>query len=166
MDKLGADFYFTVETHQGPPRREAARYPAADRCRGDFVGVVDLVEMKALVWPETDESLGPPTRAGHPGDLRREAERVPRSADRGVADADEELMEKYLEGEEITEDEIKAAIRKLTLNSGMVPDPLRLRVQEQGCQPMLDAVVDYLPSRSTSRRSTVEPSRRREDRLP
>ncbi|MEZ5298040.1 MAG: elongation factor G [Ilumatobacteraceae bacterium] len=112
-----------------------------------FIGMVDLVRMKALLWLDTDEKdLGATYElAGHPRRHGRPGQPVPRRDDGDLATEDEELMEKYLGGEEISEDEIKAAIRKGTLEHSFVPILCGSSFKNKGVQPMLDAVIDFLP---------------------
>ena len=115
----------------------------------DFSGVVDLVEMKAKVW-SAEAKLGEKydvlELSTLPADLQEKAEEYRTKLLEAVAETDEALLEKYLGGEELTVDEIKAAIRKLTINSEAYPVLCGSAFKNKGVQPMLDAVIDYLPS--------------------
>lgn len=110
-----------------------------------FVGVVDLIGMKAIVWEE--ETLGARYHFEEiPEDLKDLAAEYREKLLEAIADVDETIMEKYLEGEEITEEEIKAAIRKGTINLDFFPVLCGSAFKNKGVQPLLDAVVDFLPS--------------------
>jgi elongation factor G len=116
----------------------------------DFIGVVDLLTMKALVWPgdaKGDVTMGASYETREiPADLQEKAEQYRHELVEAVAEASEELTEKYLEGEELTLEELKAGIRKLTVNSEIYPVFCGSAFKNRGVQPMLDAVIDYLPS--------------------
>ena len=116
----------------------------------DFVGVVDLLEMKAYVWPgdsKGDVTMGAEYETREiPADLQAKAEEYRAELIEAVAESSEELMEKYLEGEELTIDELKAGIRQLTINGEAFPVLCGSAFKNRGVQPMLDAVIDYLPS--------------------
>lgn len=150
MDKIGADFYFTVDTIK---KRLGARPLVIQLPIGsesDFVGVVDLVEMRALVWPgdaKGDVTMGAKYEVQEiPADLKDKADEYRAELLEAVAETDEALLEKYLGGEELTVAEIKKAIRKMVLNSELYPVLCGSAFKNRGVQPMLDAVVDYLPS--------------------
>ncbi|KUG54084.1 MULTISPECIES: elongation factor G [Kocuria] len=150
MDKLGADFYFTVDTIINRLKAKPLVMQLPIGSESDFVGVVDLVHMKALVWEgdsKGDVSLGASYKTEEiPADLQERAEQYRAELVENVAEADDELMEKYLGGEELTIDEIKAGVRKLTIASEAYPVFCGSAFKNRGVQPMLDAVVDYLPS--------------------
>ncbi|PZR54858.1 elongation factor G [Xylanimonas oleitrophica] len=150
MDKLGADFYFTVDTIVNRLKAKPLVIQLPIGAENDFVGVVDLVTMKALVWPgdaKGDVSMGAKYETQDiPADLVEKAEQYRAELIEAVAEADEELLEKYLGGEELTEAEIKAGIRKLTITSEAFPVLCGSAFKNRGVQPMLDAVIDYLPS--------------------
>ena len=112
----------------------------------DFDGVVDLVEMKAITWRGKVEVGAEPTIEEIPADLMERAEQYREQLLDTVAETDEELMERYFGGEELTIDEIKSAIRKLTINSEVYPVLCGTAYRNKGVQPLLDAVVDYLPT--------------------
>ncbi|OMH24428.1 translation elongation factor G [Tersicoccus phoenicis] len=150
MDKLGADFYFTVDTIVNRLGAKPLVMQLPIGAENDFVGVVDLLSMKAFVWP--GDAKGDVTMGAHyetqeiPADLRERAEQYRADLVETVAEASDELMEKYLEGEEITVEELKAGIRTLTVNSKVYPVLCGSAFKNRGVQPMLDAVIDYLPS--------------------
>jgi elongation factor G len=150
MDKLGADFYFTVQTIKDRLGAEPLVIQLPIGSENDFVGVIDLVEMRALVWPgdaKGDVTMGAKYEIEEiPADLQAKAEEYRHHLVERVAESDDELMEKYLGGEELTVDELKAGIRKLTVNSELYPVLCGSAFKNRGVQPMLDAVVDYLPS--------------------
>ena len=150
MDKLGADFYFTVDTII---KRLGAKPLVIQLPIGfehTFTGVVDLVEMKAMVWPgdsKGDVTLGAEYETVEiPEELKAKAEEYRATLIEGVAEANEELLEKFLNGEEISIPEIKAGIRQLTIAGAAYPVLCGSSFKNRGVQPMLDAVVDYLPS--------------------
>ncbi|WP_166845641.1 elongation factor G [Isoptericola sp. BMS4] len=146
MDKLGADFYFTVQTIIDRLKAKPLVIQLPIGAENDFTGVVDLVSMKALVW-HGETKLGETYETEEiPADLQEKAEQYRGELIEAVAETDEELLEKYLGGEELTEAEIKAGIRKLTVNSEAFPVLCGSAYKNKGVQPMLDAVVDYLPS--------------------
>ncbi|MGA1453099.1 MAG: elongation factor G [Pontimonas sp.] len=150
MDKLGADFYFTVDTIIKRLGAKPLVIQLPIGFESSFVGVVDLVEMKALVWPgdaKGDVSMGASYETQEiPDDLKAKAEEYRAQLLEGVAESSEELLEKYLSGEELTIDEIKAGIRQLTIAGDAYPVLCGSSFKNRGVQPMLDAVVDYLPS--------------------
>ena len=146
MDKLGADFYFTVKTMvdrlgatplvpQLPIGQESA-----------FTGVVDLLRMKALMWRGETQKGEDYTVEDIPADLQEKAEEYRHALVETVAESNDELMEKYLEGEELTIDELKGRHPRADDFGHGQPGHLRHGVQNKGVQPMLDAVVDFLPS--------------------
>ena len=150
MDKMGADFYFTVQTIIDRLGAKPLVMQLPIGAESDFVGVVDLLEMKAYVWPgdaKGDVTMGAEYETREiPADLQAKAEEYRAELIEAVAESSEELMEKYLEGEELTIDEIKAAIRQLTINGEAFPVLCGSAFKNRGVQPMLDAVIEYLPS--------------------
>ncbi|OJX65578.1 MAG: translation elongation factor G [Micrococcales bacterium 73-13] len=150
MDKLGADFYFTVDTIIKRLGAKPLVLQLPIGAESSFVGVVDLVEMRALVWPgdaKGDVTMGAKYEVQEiPADLVEKADEYRNILLETVAETSEELLEKYLGGEELTVAEIKAAIRRLTVNSELYPVLCGSAFKNRGVQPMLDAVVDYLPS--------------------
>lgn len=150
MDKLGADFYYTVETIIKRLGAKPLVIQLPIGFESSFVGVVDLIEMKARVWPgdsKGDVTLGASYETQDiPEDMKAKAEEYRAQLIEGVAEANEELLEKFLSGEEPTIDEIKAGIRQLTIAGEAYPVLCGSSFKNRGVQPMLDAVVDYLPS--------------------
>ena len=150
MDKLGADFYFTVDTIKDRLGAEPLVIQLPIGAENDFVGVIDLVEMRALVWPgdaKGDVTMGAKYEVQEiPADLQAKADEYRHHLIERVAESDDALMEKYLGGEELTVAEIKAGIRQLTVTSTLYPILCGSAFKNRGVQPMLDAVVDYLPS--------------------
>ncbi|NUU07000.1 elongation factor G [Leifsonia sp. C5G2] len=150
MDKLGADFYFTVDTIVSRLGAKPLVMQLPIGSESDFVGVVDLIEMRALVWPgdaKGDVTMGAKYEVQEiPADLKDKAEEYRAKLIETVAETDDALLEKFFGGEEITVPEIKAAIRKLTVNNEIYPVLCGSAFKNRGVQPMLDAVIDYLPS--------------------
>ncbi|WP_042406239.1 elongation factor G [Corynebacterium jeddahense] len=146
MDKLGADFFFTVSTIVDRLGAKPLVMQIPVGAEDDFDGVIDLLEMKALMWPGKVETGTPPQITEIPDDLKAKAEEYREKLLETVAESDEELMEKYFGGEELTMEEIKGAIRKLTVNSEVYPVFCGSAYRNKGIEPILDAVVDYLPS--------------------
>ena len=150
MDKLGADFYFTVQTiiDRLGARPLVVQLPIG--AESDFIGVVDLLEMKAYVWPgdaKGDVSMGASYEVQDiPADLVEKAEQYRAELVEAVAEANEELMEKYLEEGELTIPEIKSGIRQLVISGEAFPVLCGSAFKNRGVQPMLDAVIEYLPS--------------------
>ena len=150
MDKLGADFYFTVDTIINRLGAKPLVIQLPIGAESEFEGVVDLVEMRALTW--RGDSKGDVTMGAKyevepiPADLQEKAEEYRAMLIEAVAEASDELMNKYLEGEELTTEEIKAGIRHLTINSLIYPVLCGSAFKNRGVQPMLDAVVAYLPN--------------------
>ena len=151
MDKLGANFDFSVQTirdrlHATPI---VLNFPIGSE--SSFSGVVDVLQMRAVRFPEKDAN-GKDTRGAVveyeeiPEDLVGRAEELRAELIETVAEADDELMEKYLEGEELSVDELKRGIRKLTVAGEAFPVLAGSAFKNKGVQPMLDAVLDYLPS--------------------
>ncbi len=150
MDKLGADFYFTVETIIKRLGAKPLVIQLPIGFENTFEGVVDLVEMRALTWrgdSKGDVELGAKYDIEEiPADMVEKAAEYRTALLEAVAETDDALMEKYFGGEELTVAEIKAAIRKLTVASEIYPVLCGSAFKNRGVQPMLDAVVDYLPS--------------------
>ncbi len=150
MDKLGADFYFTVDTIKDRLGAEPLVLQLPIGAESDFVGVIDLVYKRALVWEgdaKGDVTLGAKYEIQEiPADLAEKAEEYRQHLVERVAESDDDLMEKYLEGGEVSPEELKAGIRKLTISSEVYPVLCGSAFKNRGVQPMLDAVVDYLPS--------------------
>lgn len=150
MDKLGADFYFTVDTIINRLGAKPLVLQLPIGAESSFEGVVDLVEMRALTWrgdAKGDVKMGAQYEIEEiPADLKERADEYRAKLLETVAESDDELLEKYFGGEELTVAEIKAAIRKMTVNSELYPVLCGSAFKNRGVQPMLDAVIDYLPS--------------------
>ena len=150
MDKMGADFYFTVDTIVSRLGAKPLVMQLPIGAEADFVGVVDLLSMKAFVWPgdaKGDVTLGAEYEVQDiPADLKEKAEEYRAQLVETVAESDEALLEKYFDGQELTIDEIKGAIRKLVVKNEIFPVFCGSAFKNRGIQPMLDAVVDYLPN--------------------
>jgi elongation factor G len=146
MDKLGADFYFTVDTIVNRLKAKPLVIQLPIGAENDFIGVVDLVEMRALVWRGETEMGAKYDIEEIPADLQDRAEQFRSELLEAVAETDDDLLEKFLGGEELTVAEIKAGIRKLTISGEAFPVLCGSAFKNKGVQPMLDAVVDYLPS--------------------
>src|SRR5215211_2725884 len=151
MDRIGADFKMTlgqIESKLGG-NPVAAQIPIGAEDR--FKGVIDLVKMKAITYK--DETMGADYIVGDiPAEMMAEAQEYREKLIEKVSEHDDKLLEKYLGGEEITEEEIKAALRSRTITSvreeptAFVPVICGSAFKNKGVQPLLDAVVDYLPS--------------------
>jgi elongation factor G len=150
MDKLGADFYFTVDTIINRLKATPLVLQLPIGAENDFVGVIDLVEMNAKVWPgdaKGDVTMGAKYETTEiPAELADRAAEYRTKLLEAVAETDDALLEKYFGGEELTIDEIKSGIRKLTIAGDAYPVLCGSAFKNRGVQPMLDAVVDYLPS--------------------
>ncbi len=145
MDRVGADFHRGVSMIRDRLKANAVPLQLPIGSEEQFRGVIDLVGMKAMLWD--DDSLGARYRTEEiPAELREEADRYRESLLEAVADTDEGLLEKFLEGKEITESEIRKAVRAATLTIKIVPVLCGTAFKNKGVQPLLDAVVDYLPS--------------------
>ena len=150
MDRIGANFYRTVDMVKDrlqavPAVIQLPIGAGGPESNKPFVGLIDLVKMKALVW--RDEELGAKwDEVDIPADQIDEANSYREQLLETIATSDDAFMEKYLGGEEVTEAEIKAAIRKGTLAFDFVPILCGSAFKNKGVQPMLDAVVDFLPS--------------------
>ncbi|MBU3061374.1 elongation factor G [Nocardia sp. NEAU-G5] len=146
MDKLGADFYFTVQTIKDRLGAKPLVIQLPIGAENDFEGIVDLVEMNAKVW-KGETKLGESYEVVEiPADLKERAEEYRQALMETVAESDEALLEKFFGGEELSIEEIKGAIRKMTVNSELYPVLCGSAFKNKGVQPMLDAVIDYLPN--------------------
>ncbi|MCX2729002.1 elongation factor G [Saccharopolyspora sp. NFXS83] len=146
MDKLGADFYFTVKTIRERLNATPLVLQLPIGTESDFEGVVDLVSMKALTW-RGDVKKGESYEIEPiPEDLVESANSYREQLVEAVAETDEALMEAYFGGEELTTEQIKGGIRKLTVERTAFPVLCGTAFKNKGVQPMLDAVVDFLPS--------------------
>ncbi len=146
MDRVGADFY-EVE-RQIKERLKANPIPIQlpIGAEDNFKGVVDLVEMKAYVW-EDEAAMGSKYEVVDiPAELQEKAEEYREKLIEAVSETDDELMEKYLNGEELSVDEIKKGIKAGCLSLDLVPMTCGTAFKNKGVQPLLDAVVDYMPA--------------------
>lgn len=144
MDATGADFFMSVDTIRERLRANAVPIEIPIGAEDKFVGVVDLITMKANIYKN---ELGTEfTVEDIPSDLVEVAEKYRAELLENIAEHDEELMEKYLEGEELTQEEIKRAIRTATIANAMNPVLCGSAYKNKGVQPLLDAIVDYMPA--------------------
>jgi len=144
MDRVGADFFRCVDMIRDRLDATVALVQLPIGAESDFKGVVDLVEMNALVW---DEGMGESFETTEiPADLQADAEHWRHELIDVVSQFDENVLEKYVGDEEITADDLRTAIRTGTLASQVVPVLCGSAFKNKGVQPLLDAVVDYLPS--------------------
>jgi elongation factor G len=147
MDRVGADFDRCVAMMRDRLDAVPAILQLPIGAESDFRGVIDLVAMKAIVWPLDDDTEGATFETVEiPDDYAEAAAAARHELLETVAPVDDNLLEKYLEGEELTVDELKAAIRTGTLAFDFVPVLCGSAFKNKGVQPMLDAVVDYLPA--------------------
>ncbi len=174
MDKVGADFFMSTASIKQKLGARPVPIQVPIGAEETFVGIVDLVTMKAYVWLE--ETLGAKyEERAIPEDLKEISEKYRHELLEACADFNEDVMHKYLEGKlaDITVDEIKKALRKGTISGGMVPVICGSSFKNKGVQPMLDAVVDFLPSpmdvpaiKGTVPGSGVEETRTADDTAP
>ncbi len=146
LDRTGADFYMCVGMIRERLNATALVLQIPIGAEGDFRGVVDLVRMKALVWPEDTQKGEAYDIVDIPADLQDQADEYRAMLLETISEADDDMMEKYLEGVEPTEAELHAAIRRATLADKLTPILTGSAFKNKGVQPMLDAVVEYLPS--------------------
>jgi elongation factor G len=145
LDRTGADFYMCVDMIKDRLKANALVLQLPIGNESDFIGIIDLVRMKAVVW--NGEDLGASFEVTDiPADLLERAEEYRNTMLEEIASHDEVLMERYLEGEELSDDELRAAIRKMTIAGDAVPILCGTAFKNKGVQTLLDAVVDFLPS--------------------
>jgi elongation factor G len=145
IDKMGADFEHAIDTI----RKRLSAKPVAIQIpigqEDKFKGVVDLMSMKAILWK--DETMGAEYVTEEiPADLKKKAEAFHAQLVETIAENDDEVLHKFLEGEEITAAELKKSLRKSTIELKLFPVVVGTAFKNKGVQPLLDAVVDYLPS--------------------
>ncbi|WP_338997874.1 elongation factor G [Lactococcus formosensis] len=144
MDKIGADFFYSLSTLHDRLGANAHPIQIPIGSEEDFVGIIDLVTMRAEIYTN---DLGTDIRDEEiPAEYMEQAEEWRTKLIEAIAETDDDLMEKYFAGEEITEAELKAAIRKATINVEFYPMLAGSAFKNKGVQMMLDAVIDYLPS--------------------
>jgi elongation factor G len=145
MDRIGADFFMSVKTIEDKLGARALVIQLPIGSESAFAGIVDLVRMKAVIWK--DESLGAEFVVGDiPDDLKAQAAEYRAKLVESAVEMDDAALEAYLAGEEPNEDVLKKCIRKGTVDSKFYPVILGSSFKNKGVQPLLDAVVDYLPS--------------------
>ena len=144
MDRVGADFYRCVDMIVDRLGANPLVLQLPLGTESEFKGVIDLIEMKAIVWQE--ETLGAKfTHEDIPDEYKEKSESYREKLIESVVELDDEIMEKYLDGTIPSTDQIKRLIRKGTIKSNFVPVLCGSSFKNKGVQPMLDAVVDYLP---------------------
>ena len=145
MDRVGADFYRCVDMIVDRLGANPLVLQLPLGTESEFKGVIDLIEMKAIVWQE--ETLGAKfTHEDIPDEYKEKSESYREKLIESVVELDDEIMEKYLDGTIPSTDQVKSLIRKGTIKSNFVPVLCGSSFKNKGVQPMLDAVVDYLPS--------------------
>lgn len=145
MDRTGADFYMCVDMIVDRLGATPLVLQLPIGAEENFKGVVDLVKMKGIVW--NDESMGADyDEIDIPDDLQAKAEEYHEKLVEAAVELDDDLMESYLNGEQPTQDQLKACIRKGAIASNFVPVLLGTAFKNKGVQPLLDAIIDYMPS--------------------
>ena len=145
MDRAGADFLMVVEQMKDRLGANPVPMQLAIGAEEEFKGVIDLVKMKKIVWSETDQGTTF-VYEDIPAEMQPDSEKWREVLVENAAEATEELMEKYLEGEELSEEEIMRGIRIRTLSSEIVPTFCGSAFKNKGVQAVLDAVIDYMPA--------------------
>ncbi len=144
MDIMGADFYRVVDMMKDRLKCNAVPIQLPIGAEDTFKGIIDLVEMKAYIYYD---DLGKDIRVEEiPEDMKEKAQQYHEEMVEHVAEQDEELMMKYLDGETLTQEEIKTCIRKATIANEMVPVTCGTSYKNKGVQKLLDAIIDYMPS--------------------
>ncbi|WIW70100.1 elongation factor G [Anaerosinus gibii] len=144
MDILGADFYRVLDMMKTRLNANPVALQLPIGSEEDFIGMVDLIKMDAIIY--SDELGKVSEEVAIPDEMKEKAEEYRQILLDAVAESDDELMMKYLEGEELTTEEIKAAVRKATIDCKMTPVLCGSSYKNKGVQPMLDAVIEYMPS--------------------
>jgi elongation factor G len=147
MDRIGSDFFQCIDL----VRERLGAHPVAVQIpigrEDQYRGLVDLIDEVGLVWTDDDDSLGKEyTKIEIPADMKEQVKEYREKMIEGLAEVDEHLMEKYVHGEPITPAELKAAVRKGTISMKLFPILCGASFKNKGVQPLLDAVIDYLPS--------------------
>ena len=145
MDRTGANFFRVVEQIKKRLNGHPVPLQIPVGAEDAFEGVVDLIKMKAIVWSEEDQGVTFKYE-DIPANLKEQAEEWRGKLVEAAAEGDDALMEKFFGGEELTEEEIKASLRKQTINCQIIPVTCGSAFHNKGVQAMLDAVVEYLPS--------------------
>jgi len=146
MDKIGADFYKSVESMEKKLGVKAVPIQLPIGAEDSFKGIVDIITRKAYIWPDDDSEGMNFDEVPVPDDLKEKLELYRVSLLDHICDGNDELMEKYLEGKELSIEEIKKGLRKLTIENKLFPVICGSALRNKGVQPLLDAVIDYLPS--------------------
>lgn len=145
LDRIGADFKFVVKTIEDRLGAKTAIIQLPIGSEDQLKGVVDLIANKAVVWKSDDLGMAP-TIEDVPADMKDEVDEYRHKLVELIAETDEELMNKYFEGTELTEAELKSALRKAVIKVELFPILAGSALKNKGVQTLLDAVVDYLPS--------------------
>ena len=145
MDATGADFFMSVETIRERLKANAVPLEIPIGSEQDFQGAVDLITMEAVTY-NTEDLGAHPIYSEIPAELKDKAEEYRNNLLEELSEVDDTIMMKYLEGEEVTVDEIKAAIRKGTIEQKIFPCLLGSAYKNKGVQPLLDAIVEFMPS--------------------
>ncbi len=145
MDRVGANFYMVVDQLKERLGANAVPINMPIGAEDDFKGVVDLIRMKAILWNESDQGMTYDL-ADIPADLQAKAEELREQMIEAAAEASEELMDKYLEEGDLSDEEIKAGLRARTLDNDIVLMQCGSAFKNKGVQAMLDAVIEYMPS--------------------
>jgi elongation factor G len=146
MDKLGADFYFTIRTISERLGAKPLPLQLPIGAESEFIGVIDLVNMRALTWRGEVQKGEDYAVEEIPADLLERANEYREQLIEAVAETDDELMELYLGGEELSVEQIKQGVRKIVVDGSAYPILCGSAFKNKGVQPMLDAVIDYLPA--------------------
>jgi elongation factor G len=145
IDKMGADFEHAVDTIRKRLNAKPIAIQIPIGQEDKFKGVVDLIEMKSIIWQ--DDTIGAEYITGPiPAELQKKAEAFHTQLVETVAENDDEILHKFLEGEAISPEELRASLRKSTIDLKLFPVVVGTAFKNKGVQPLLDAVVDYLPS--------------------
>jgi elongation factor G len=172
IDKMGADFEHAIDTIRKRLNAKPIAIQIPIGQEDKFKGVVDLISMKAIVWQ--DDTIGAEYLAGDiPAELKKKAEAFHTQLVETVAENDDEILHKFLEGEPISAEELRASLRKSTIALKVFPVVVGTAFKNKGIQPLLDAVVDYLPSpidagevRGTDPNTGQEVTRKPDDKEP
>ncbi|MCQ2407501.1 MAG: elongation factor G [Oscillospiraceae bacterium] len=146
MDIMGADFYRVVEMMKDRLKCNAVPIQLPIGSESDFKGLIDLLEMKAYIYDDNDRLGQNITVTDIPADMQEQAETYRNEMIEHIVETDDELMEKYFNGEELTIEELKRGIRKGTIANTVVPVVCGTSYKNKGVQKLLDAIVDYMPS--------------------
>ena len=145
LDRVGADFGVALASMRERFKQQIVPIQLPVGAEHDFVGVVDLLDMKTHFWTG-DDPRESEVEDGVPDNLREEAEKAREEMVSAIADHDDGLADKYLSGEEVTREELVAVLRRLTIEGGVVPVLCGSALRNKGIPPLMDAVVDLLPS--------------------